>query len=82
MDEEASGTQIHLPTPLSSQYSQQAFSEAVKENTKDARSKTRKLKLLQASGSVAEHYRGMCFFRFPKLRNLARKCSVPNNLQK
>jgi len=53
MDTETSDAQASLPSPLSSQCSQQASSEAVKENNRNARSKTRKLKLLQASGSVA-----------------------------
>jgi hypothetical protein len=53
IDEEASDPQVCLPAPLSFQCSQQASSEAVKENTRDVRSKTRKKKLLQASGSVA-----------------------------
>jgi hypothetical protein len=53
MATETSDAQTSLPSPLSSQCSQQASSEAIKENNRNARSKTRKLKLLQASGSVA-----------------------------
>ena len=53
MDTETNHAQASLPSPLSSQCSQQASSEAVKENNRNCRSKTRKLKLLQTNGSVA-----------------------------
>ena len=53
MDTEISDTQAHLPTLLNSQCSQEASSEAINEKNRNARSKSRKIKLLQASGSVA-----------------------------
>ncbi|KAH8494053.1 hypothetical protein H0E87_020713, partial [Populus deltoides] len=53
MDTETSDAHTILPSPLISQCSQQASSESIKENNRNARSKTRKLKVLQASGSVA-----------------------------
>ncbi|XP_073264031.1 uncharacterized protein [Populus alba] len=53
IDTETSDTQAHLPTLLNSQCSQEASSEAINENNRNARSKSRKIKLLQASGSVA-----------------------------
>jgi len=56
MDTETSDAHTSLPSPLSSKCSQQASSESIKEiqeNNRIARSKTRKLKVLQASGSVA-----------------------------
>ncbi|KAH8518039.1 hypothetical protein H0E87_000005, partial [Populus deltoides] len=56
MDTETSDAHASLPSPLSSKCSQQASSESIKEiqeNNRIARSKTRKLKVLQASGSVA-----------------------------
>jgi hypothetical protein len=53
MDTETSDAHTSLPSPLNSQCSKQASSESIKENNRNARSKTRKLKVLQASGSVA-----------------------------
>jgi hypothetical protein len=53
MDTETSDAHTILPSPLNSQCSQQASSESIKENNRNARGKTRKLKVLQASGSVA-----------------------------
>jgi hypothetical protein len=56
MDTKTSNAHTSLPSPLSCQCSQQASSESIKEikeNNRNARSKTRKLKVLQVSGSVA-----------------------------
>ena len=56
MDTETSDAHTSLPSPLSSQCSQQASSESIKEikeNNRNVRSKIRKLKVLQVSGNVA-----------------------------
>ena len=53
MDDKTSGIHFHLPPLLNPQSNQQTSLEATNENTNEARRKIRKLKLLQASGSVA-----------------------------
>ncbi|XP_073265324.1 uncharacterized protein [Populus alba] len=52
-DDETSVMHLHLPPLLNPQSNPQTFSDATNENTNEKNSKTRKLKLLQASGSVA-----------------------------
>jgi len=53
MDDETSGMHLHLPPLLNPQSSPQTSLDATNENANENSNKIRKLKLLQASGSVA-----------------------------
>jgi hypothetical protein len=53
MDDETNGKHLHLPPLLNPQSSPQTSADATNENANRNSHKIRKLKLLQASGSVA-----------------------------